>query len=184
MSQIYKPLTSSGPIPPIIPTQFTADDASIAIPAANNLNIFSRDTSDNNDNGIQTTADPNLSDNLYVELTNRITGIVTTLDATPTTIITFPLGAVPGGFFINGDVVAFDVTDVAGGSYSFVSGIRTTGAAGIEIGTEFKDVLEEAAMMTADFTVSVSGNDLIISVIGIAGKTINWNCYLTYRFVG
>lgn len=86
-------------------------------------------------------------------------------------------------YFIEGYIVAFDTTDVAGGSYSFVSGCRTTGVAGIEIGTEFKDVLEEAAMMTADFNVSVSGNNFIITVIGIAGKTIDWNCYLTYRFV-
>ncbi len=39
MSQIYKPLTSAGPIPPIIPTQFTTDSG-IAIPALNNINII------------------------------------------------------------------------------------------------------------------------------------------------
>ena len=39
MSQIHVPLTSSGPIPPNIPTQFTTDSG-IAVPAANNLNVF------------------------------------------------------------------------------------------------------------------------------------------------
>lgn len=39
MSQIIKPLTSSGPIPPNIPTQFTADTG-IAVPTANNINVF------------------------------------------------------------------------------------------------------------------------------------------------
>jgi hypothetical protein len=39
LSQIIKPLTSSGPIPPVIPTSFTTD-AGIATPALNNINVF------------------------------------------------------------------------------------------------------------------------------------------------
>src|SRR3546814_11782108 len=37
----------------------------------NNLNLLSRDT-DNNNNGIQTTADPNGGDDFFIELTNRV----------------------------------------------------------------------------------------------------------------
>ena len=107
----------------------------------------------------------------------------TTPTATPTTIITFPLGAVPGVYLFEGSIQAYDLTDVAGGAYNYSSGIRTTGAAGIILGTEFKDVFEDAAMVSSDFNLNVSGNNLVVQVTGISGKTIDWNGYLEYRFV-
>jgi len=183
MSQIFRDSTA-GPVPPSVPEQFTADDGNIGIPVANNYNILSRETTDNNLQGIQTTVDPNGSDNHYIELTNRISGFISTNDATPTTIVTFPLGATPGVYSFQGSLEAFNTTDIAGAAYTWTAGVRTTGAAGIQIGTEFKDVFEEAAMSTADFDVSVSGNNLIIQVVGIAAKAIDWRALVTYRFVG
>lgn len=183
MSQAGVLNLAAGPVPPAVPTQFTADDATIGIPVANNLNLFSRDTTDNNDNGIQTTADPNGSANYYVEVTNRTTGTTTTANATPTTVITFPLGATPGVYYFTGQLVAFDTTDTAGAAYSFESAVRTTGAAGIEIASEDKTIFEEAAMTAADFAFSVSANNATLEVTGIIAKSINWNCLLTYRFV-
>lgn len=191
MSQIYKRITSSTPLPPEIPTSFTTDvrdnsttSPGTAVPAANILQVLGRDTNQNNDNGIRTDADPNNGNVLYVELTNRVTGAVTTTDATPTTIISLSLGAVAGVYIAQGDLTAYNTTDVAGASYTFEGAMRTTGAAATEIGVEGKNVFEEAAMAAADFTVSASGNNLVVSVIGIAGKTINWNGFFTYRFVG
>lgn len=97
--------------------------------------------------------------------------------------MTFALGATPGVYLIDGTVQAYDLTDVAGGAYTFAIGVRTTGATAVELGTEFKDIFEDSAMATADFNTTISGNNLIVTVIGIAAKTINWNAVLTYRFV-
>lgn len=182
MSQIYKTGGGSGPIPPNVATSYVTDIDSPAIPAANVLNVFGRDTSANNTNGIRTDGSSG-SNTLTVQLTNRVRGVVTTVDATPTFIITFPLGAVPGVYEINGSVAGFDITDTAGASYGFISGIRTTGAAAIEIGTQFTTNFEEPAMATSEIDVLVSGNNAIIQVIGVAGKTIDWDCLFTYRFV-
>lgn len=180
MSQIYKQLTSGGPIPPEIPTSFVTDSGT-AVPIANVLDVFGGSTTANNTNGIQTTGATNV---VTIQLTNRLTGTVTTSNATPTTVITFALGATPGVYTFAGDITAFDVTDTAGASYGITSGIRTTGAAATELGTQFNTNFEEAAMVTADVDVTVSGNNVIFQVTGIAAKTIDWDAFFTYRFVG
>lgn len=182
MSQIYKSLLS-GPVPPAVPTQFTADDATIAIPAANNLNVLSRATTDNNLSGIQTTADPNGSDNLYVELTNRLFGGLSTIDATPTTIINFPLGAGPYVLTLDGFISAYNNTVPSGAGYFFTAAVRTDGVTATLIGSEFTSEFEEVGMSAADVGIAVSGNNLRITVTGIVGNIINWLSQCTYSRV-
>ena len=184
MSQIIKTL-ASGPIPPTIPTNFQTQNGT-AVPALNILIIDGFDSNENNDNGIITkggVVGTGTANEVDVILTNRQTAVLTTNNATPTTLLNFPLSATPGVYYISGDIVAFDVTDTAGAAYSFFSGMRSTGIAATEIATELKDIFEEAAMATADFTVTAAGNNVIVTAIGIAGKQINWNCLITYRFV-
>lgn len=164
---------------PSVPTSFVTDSGT-AVPVANILNVLGSDTTVNDDDGIRVIGSGNT---VTVQLTNRATGTATTNDATPTTALTFSLGATPGVYYVEGNITAFNSTDTAGGVYNFVSGFRTTGVAATEIGTEFKDSFEEAAMAASDFNVVASGNDIIIEVEGIAAKTINWNVSLTYRFV-
>lgn len=185
MSQISS--TSSGSPPPpsdgilTLTGQFGTNPVGPDI--AGNVNVFAEDSSVNNLAGVQTRGDM-AGNTVYVTLTNRINGFISTNDATPTTLITFALGLTPGVYHFDGSIEAFNTTDTAGGAYTFSSAIRTTGAAGVEIGTELKDLFEEAAMSTSDFTVSVSGNNLLVTVTGVAGKAIDWRGLMTYRFVG
>lgn len=182
MSQFFVGV-SAGSLPPSVPTSFPTDVNSPAIPIANVLNVLGGDTTANDNEGIRTDGSSG-SNTLTIQLTNRVKGVVTTTNATPTSIITFALSATPGVYEIGGSVAAFDITDTAGASYSFTSGIRSTGAAAIEIGTQFTTNFEEAALAAADIDVTVSGNNIIIQVTGILGKLIDWDALFTYRFVG
>lgn len=190
MSQIYKPLTSGGPIPPTIPTSFQTQDGT-AVPAANILIVNAYDTTQNNDNGIETKGgvaggDPpgaGATNEVDVYLTNRKTGTITTADATLTTILTFSLGAVAGTFYVYGNVQGFNASTPAGGAYSFSGGYRTDGATATELGIEIHDEFEDAALVTADIFLSASGNNVIVQVQGVAGLSINWSCLLEYRQV-
>ena len=182
MSQIYKSLTS-GPVPPAVPTQFTADDGSIGVPVANNFNLLSNFTSANNNNGIQTTTIANGSANHYTQLTNRIQNVVTTTNATPAAISTFALGATPGVYTFDINIAGYDVTDNEGVGYSIFGTIRTTGASGVVIGTPDKIVNEETSpvdLSPADVALTVSGNNAIVQVTGLAATTIHWNSIATY----
>lgn len=160
----------------------TGDIGGAVPPTANNIFIVGGTSTANNSNGITFSGNIGTS-TLTGTLTNRISGQVTTVDATPTTIITFALGAVPGVYTFSGDITAYDLTDIAGASYGVISGIRTSGAAAIEIGTQFNTNFEEASMVTASIDVTTSGNNVIFQVTGIAGKTIDWDALFNYRFV-
>lgn len=182
MSQIYKDLTS-GPVPPAVPTQFTADDATIAIPAANNLNVFSRDTTDNNVNGIQTTADPNLSDNLFVELTNRLQGTVSTSGAASGTIITFT-PTVIGSYSIEYRISVYNETSLLGAGYSLFGAIRFDGVNSIICDIFDEIINEEGTMTNLDIAVSVAGANVLLVGTGYVGQEINWAAVGLYTFIG
>lgn len=192
MSQFY--VNSGGvlPPPPTIPTSFTTDvgdnnpatSPGTAIPSANVLEILGRDTTQNNDNGIRTDADPNNGNIVYVELTNRITGSGTTTDAvTPLVLYTFPLGAVPGTYLFSQQIVAYNQTDSLGAVYQGVRGVRTTGAAGVLINSNLVLLGEEGTFSLAEVINSISGNNSVLTITGLAGKTIDWYVLTTYIFV-
>lgn len=179
MSQFYLN-TISGPLPPTVPTTFHTINGD-AVPAANIITFAAEDSILDNDNGLRVMGS---GSTVTYQLTNRTTGQVTTTDATPTTVLSISLGATPGIYYVTGDLVAYNSTDTAGAAYNYSGAARTDGVTATEISTEFKDIFEESAMTTADFNIGVSGNTAFLQVIGIAGKTINWNALITYRFVG
>ncbi len=184
MSQFFVETSALSPvIPPTVPTSFPTDINSPAIPAANTLNVFGGSVSTNNLLGIQTDGGSG-SSTLTIELTNRIQGFISTPDATPATIVNFPLGATPGVYLFEGNIQAFDTTDNAGFSGDFKSCIRTTGAAGVIIGTDLFDEFSEAATAALTFTITSPANNLLIQVTGKAATAIDWRAFVTYRFVG
>ncbi len=148
------------------------------MPAANVLNVPGGSVTTNNNNGIQTDGSSG-SNTLTVELTNRITGSVTTSNATPTTIASFSLGATPGVFTFDIQIACFNATDVNGDGYFISGSARTDGATATLCGTPDKIVNEEVAD-TADANMVVSGNNVIVQATGIAGKTHRWRTVATY----
>ena len=180
MSQAGIINTSSGPVPPTVPTSFVTDSGT-AIPAANILNVLGIDASTNDLDGVTTTGSGNT---LNVVLTNRITGTATTTDAvTPVNIYTFPLGATPGTYLFNAKFVAYNLTDSLSAGYMSTASVRTTGAAGTVIDAANSFYSEEGAMSGTVITNSVSGNDLVLTVTGLAGKTIHYVALTDYIFV-
>lgn len=180
MSQFYQG-TTPGSLPPTVPQQFTADDSTIAIPASDNLNVLSRDTIDNNDNGIQTTADPNSSDNLYVELTNRIKVTATTSDGggqTQTVTLMTPTDA--SALVFKCGFIGYDASndECAGGSQEGIS--RKSGGTVVIVGVNDSSDQSDAGLITVDWNVIASGADLEAEFVGVAGRTIVWTATFTY----
>jgi hypothetical protein len=185
MSQIYKSLLS-GPVPPAVPTSFTTDvrdnstaSPGTAIPAANVLQLLGGSTSQDNANGIQTDANPNNGNSVFTELTNRITGSLTTTNATPTAIATFALGATPAVYTFDIQIACLNVTSVNGDGYFISGSIRTDGATATLCGTPDKIINEEVSD-TADANLVVSGNNAVIQATGIAATTHDWRTVATY----
>lgn len=179
MSQIFKSSTSSPP-PPTVATTYVTDVNSPAVPAANILNVIGGSTTANNLLGIQTDGSSG-SNTITIQLTNRALGAVSTMDATPTTAINFPMAAVPTVYVLDGLITAFNTTATAGAGYFFTAAARTTGVAGTLISVpEFSTEFEEAGMAAADVDITVVGNNLRVVVTGIAANAIDWLAQFTY----
>ncbi len=181
MSQIYKSL-ASGPVPPSVATSYVTDDGT-AIPVANSLNVLARDTTVNDVDGIRTNADPNGSANLYVELTNRLQGTVTTVGAVTDNVITFTPSVI-GTYSTEFRVAAYNTTSSLGAGYSLFGAIRYDGVNSTICDTFDEIVNEEGAMSGVDIAVTTSGASLLVQVTGYAAQTINWSGVGLYTFVG
>lgn len=183
MSQAGIVSSTSAPVPPAVPTSFVTNINSPSIPIANVENVVGGTVTTNNANGVQTDGSSG-SNTLTIQLTNRVQGLVTTSNATPTTLATLALGSTPGVYNFDIQIVGYDLTDAAGVGYFISGSVRTTGAAAVLVGTPDKITNEEAGVTTAaDANLVVSGNNAIVQVTGIAGKTFNWNTLAQYIFI-
>lgn len=179
MSQVIKNL-ASGPVPPVVPTSFVTDDGT-AIPAANILNVNGIDSIENNDNGILTRANPDLSDNLQVILTNRISVTATTSDGggqTQTVTLMTPTNATALNF--EAIFVGYDAAndEAAGGDQEGIA--RKSAGTVTIVGLNDSFDQSDAGLNAVDWNVIASGGDLQAQFEGIAGRTITWRATFTY----
>ncbi len=179
MSQVIKNL-ASGPVPPAVATSFVTDVNSPAIPDLNILNVPGGTTTANVANGIRTDGSSG-SNTLTIQLTNRLAGAVVTTNATPTTLLTFPLGVAAGSYFFTVTMSAYDRTDTATGGYEVYGTFRTDGVTAVLVGDSDSIVHEDPALVAVDFEFVASANNALFQVTGIAAKTISWVALLTYQ---
>lgn len=181
MSQFY--INSAGmPTPPAIPTSFVTDDGT-AIPAANVLDVVGGSSTDSNDNGIFTEASPDLSNNLVISLSNRMTGTATSVNASVEDLITLALGASPASYRMEFKIAGRDTSTGDALGYTIFVSVKTNGAAASIVATPFIDADENASLTAASATVIASGNNAVLQVTGVASQTIQYKAVGTYVVV-
>ncbi len=185
MSQIYKTLSSGGPIPPVIPTSFVTQNGT-AVPAANILIVNANDSTENNNNGIITkggVVGTGTSNEVDVIITNRVQGSTTTIGATTSTIISFT-PTVIGTYAFEFRISAYNTTSLLGGGASLFGAIRFDGV-NSNICDLFDEINnDEGSMSNTDLSVSSSGASMLLQATGYAAQTINWAAVGLYTFVG
>lgn len=187
MSQAGIINTSSGPVPPVVPTSFTTQNGT-AVPAANILIVNGIDSTENNNNGIISkggVVGTGTANEVDIVITNRLTNTapVSTVGATTSPIITFTPPTI-GSYAIECRIAAYNTTASLGAGYSIFGTVRFDGVNSNLCGTPDKITNEEGAMTAANATMTVSCADIIISGVGYAAQTINWSAVGLYTFIG
>lgn len=182
MSQITKPSSGGGVIPPEVPEQFVTDDGT-AIPAANSLNVLGGTSTINNDNGIETQANPDMGDNLDIVLTNRFVGSATSVNASTENIVTFALGATDACFRFEFLIAGRDTATNDSVGYTVFASAKTDGANASVVATPFTDNDEDPALLAATVAFVASANNVILQVTGVAGQTIAYKAVGSYVVV-
>jgi len=197
MSQAGIVNRAGGPLPPDVPTVFETDEPlgnNEAIPVNNRLIVTGGYTSDDNDNGIQTFANPTGSmdiNNLRIEITNRLFGTGQSTDGSTITLYSFPLGNTAGVYLFETNALGYNVTDQRAATFKSFRAIRTTGGVSpvitvISANTSFDgqddDFSPNDQELTATLQLQVVGNSLDATASGVVGKTYRWLVRTIYDF--
>lgn len=168
MSQAGINNTSSGPVPPSVPTSFVTDSGT-AVPAANILNVLGA-------GGVTTAGSGNTVTITFSETT--VSGTGTTVGATTADIITVSPTDLKA-FSVQGLVVGYDTanTEMLGGE---VIGNGRKNVTVTIVGTPDVTRDEDAGLVTGSFTIVASGANFILRVTGVAGRTIQWKAVINY----
>lgn len=183
MSQFFK--SSTGTVPPGMAVVTVTGDTGGAVPpdGAGNLNLIGGSSTKNLLKGIDVEGNAGTNTEV-VTLTNRVTGTTITSDGAgqTQTFSTMSLGATPGTYIFDTNIVAFNSTDSTSATYKVSISRRTTGVADVGIDVDTFTEKEEGTMVGVVVSVVTAGNNFAIQVTGLAGKTINWVAVSTYVF--
>lgn len=155
-----------------------ATDGQIPIGSTGNPPILANITSI--DGTVNITNGPGTID---LSVIGEIIGTSQTINAVTADIITIPLGSTPGTYSILANVSAFESSTPAGAQYFVVGAIRTDGAVATLIGIPDPTINEDLALIAADCTIVVSGNNAIVRATGVALLTIDWKSSVNTLFV-
>jgi hypothetical protein len=183
MSQFFVGVTDSS-LPPDVAESFVTD-VGTATPAAHVLNIIGGQSASNTVAGIQFTGS---GPTVTGVLTNRFSASTTTADATPTTVLSVtPTPNVAGVYTITATITGLkSAAPQSAVGYNIFGVVRTDTVNCFLVGTPDKIVNEDNGtggttnMTSCDANISVSGNNIIFVVTGIAGLSIDWNMLATY----
>lgn len=176
MSQFYQS-TVSGNVPPSVATQYVTDNGT-AVPSGNILNVKGKPG-----DGIVTSADPNLSNNLYISIANTQVDTGQTIGLQTINLSTIILGAA-GTYFFEVRVAAYEATTPLGAGFSTYTTFRTDGATATIIGDTDSIEHAEGALVGTSVQMTTSGNNAILQVTGVSGLTIDWGCVSVYVYRG
>jgi hypothetical protein len=178
VSQIYKN-SSGGSIPPSVATSYVTNFGT-AIPAANLLYVFGG-------SGIQTYADPDGGNQLFIKLQNSTTDTGVTVDDETIDLSTIDCSN-PGTYFFTTQIVAFSIdgTEALGGVL-YTTAISNNGILTIVDDTD--SISHETGGLsgpssTIDYEIVASGSNAILQVTGQDTFTLDWGAITIYVFRG
>lgn len=175
MSQIIKDL-SAGPVPPSVPTSFSTDleDLTVGasalaqgsvVPQSNVLRIAG-------DNGIKS-VETSIPGDLQLRF---IRGSTTTNGAVTQTAITQPILS-NATMTIQIIVAGYSVDNLGVGAYGTAVVKNVAGTLSL-INTVDLIINKDSGLDSANVTITTSGTNLLLNVVGVAGKTITWTACL------
>lgn len=177
MSQFWQGFTD-GSLPPDVATTYTSDSGNSATPLAHILLVSADDTITNNNNGLRTiagTTDGLSSNEVQIQITNRLQGVASITGAITGDIITFPLSNTSSVYRFDFLVTGKDVATGDGVGYNVSASARTDGASSAIISIPDIDADEDISLLTAEIDFIASGNNVILRATGVAGQTISYN---------
>jgi hypothetical protein len=148
----------------------TGDTGGAIVPSSGNINIVGGD-------GVEVVGS---GSTLTIDVFGATVGTVSTVGATSADVLTLPLGSVASVYSLDILIEGFDSVTPAGAAYAITGGVRTTGSAATLIGSPMIDAFEESALSGASVSLIASANNLLVSVTGVAGKTIAWKARVSY----